>query len=110
MAELQGRLATVESRLAEGPRGAPDAPAEPVEAALVSWALSRQLAEVLNQGKPARTKALLRILIGEIRVVSPTDILPTYRVPEVRIPEDLVGDTGLAPTLVPSCVSQRNDD
>ena len=98
MAELQGRLATVESRLAEGPRGAPDAPAEPVEAALVSWALSRQLAEVLNQGKPARTKALLRILIGEIRVVSPSDIRPTYRVPaDVRIPEELVGDTGFEP-------------
>ena len=81
MPELQGRLATMESRLAEGPRGAPDAPADPVGAALLSWALSQQLAEVLKQGKPARTKALLRILICEIRVGSPTDIVPTHRVP-----------------------------
>ena len=50
-------------------------------------------------GQRARTKTLLCVLIGEIRVVSPDDIRPTYRVPpEVRIPNDLVGEEGVEPT------------
>ncbi len=70
----------------------------PIEATLVSWALSQALDQVLKQGQRARTKALLRLLIGEIRVVSPTDIRPTYRVPAgVRIPEELVGEAGFEP-------------
>ena len=97
VAELQSQLAAIEARLAEAPRTSADPPADPVEAALVSWALSQKLAEVLKQGTLGRTKALLRILIGEIRVISPTDIRPTYRVPEVRVPEDLVGEIGLEP-------------
>ncbi len=98
LAELQAQLAAIEARLAETPRSDAGTPAGPVEAALVSWALSQALGEVLRQGQRARTKALLRLLIGEIRVVSPDDIRPTYRVPpEVRIPADLVGDTGFEP-------------
>jgi len=50
-------------------------------------------------GQRAWTKALLRLLIGEIRVVSPDDIRPTYRVPpEVRVPNELVGEEGVEPT------------
>ncbi len=46
-----------------------------------------------------RAKTPRRLLIGEIRIVSPTDIRPTNRVPaEVRIPDELVGDTGEPPT------------
>lgn len=64
----------------------------------MSWALSQALDRVLQQGPRARAKALLRLLIGEIRVVSPLGIRPTYRVPaEVRIPEELVGEGGLEP-------------
>lgn len=45
-----------------------------------------------------RTKALLRLLVGEIRVVPPDDIWQTYRVPAaVRIPEELVGEGGFEP-------------
>ncbi len=70
-----------------------------MEAALVSWALSQTLGQVLKQGPRARTKALLRLLVGEIPVVGPDDIRPTYRVPTaVRIPEDLVGEVGVEPT------------
>ena len=69
-----------------------------VEAAIVSWALSQALGEVLRQGQRARTKAHMRFLIGEIRVVSPDDIRPTYRVPAaVRIPEELVAEGGFEP-------------
>jgi site-specific DNA recombinase len=98
LAELQTQLAAIEARLAKALRPDAGTPSGPVEAALVSWALSQALGEVLRQGQCARTKALLRLLIGEIRVVSPGDIRPTYRVPAaVRIPEDLVGEGGLEP-------------
>ena len=93
LAELQGQLAAIEARLGATPAADPGPASGPVEAALVSWALSQALDQVLQQGQRARTKALLRLLIGEIRVVSPTDIRPTYRVPaDVRIPEELVGE------------------
>jgi hypothetical protein len=35
---------------------------------------------VFAQGEPEQTKALLRILIAELRVNSKTDIQPTYRI------------------------------
>ena len=99
LAELQAQLAVIEAHLAETPRSDAGTPSGPVEAALVSWALSQALGEVLRLGQRARTKALLRLLIGEIRVVSPDDIRPTYRVPpEVRIPNELVGEVGVEPT------------
>ena len=93
-----GKLAAIEARLAKAPHPDADSASGPVEAAIVSWALSQALGQVLRQGQRARTKALLRLLIGEIRVISPADIRPTYRVPvAVRIPEDLVGEGGLEP-------------
>ncbi len=99
LAQLQDQLAAIEARLAEAPRPDAGTPSGPVEAALVSWPLSQALGEVLRQGQRARTKALLRLLIGEIRVVAPDDIRPTYRVPAaVRIPKDLVGEVGVEPT------------
>jgi hypothetical protein len=55
---------------------------------------------MLPQGQRAHTRALLRLLVGEIRVVSPADIRPTYRVPvAVRTPEALVRETGVEPTI-----------
>jgi hypothetical protein len=39
-----------------------------------------------------RAKALLRLLIEEIRVVSPMDIRPTYRVPPMAVPADPPAD------------------
>jgi hypothetical protein len=98
LAELHTQLATVEASLAQSAQPSAASPSGPVEAAIVSWAVSQALGEVLRQGPHARTKALLRILIGEIRVVSPNDIRPTYRVPgAVRIPNDLVGEPGFEP-------------
>ena len=65
----------------------------------MSWGLSKALGEVLASTSPRLTKELLRVLIQEIRVVSPMDIRPTYRVPasEVRILEGLVGEPGFEP-------------
>jgi hypothetical protein len=72
--------------------------AAPVEAAIVSWALSEALGSVLRRTPVAATKALLRVLIEEIRFVSPEDIRPTYRVPmSVRTPNEVVGEGGFEP-------------
>lgn len=77
LAELHTQLAAIEARLAESPRPDAGSPAAPVEAAIVSWAVSQALGQVLREGPHARTKALLRLLIGEIRVVSrPTTFGP----------------------------------
>jgi exonuclease VII small subunit len=43
-------------------------------------AVADQLDKVIEQGEPEQTKALLRILIAELRVNSTTDIQPTYRI------------------------------
>src|ERR1700737_198943 len=39
-----------------------------------------QLGQVIASGDPDRAKALLRILIAELRVNSRSEVLPTYRV------------------------------
>ena len=45
-----------------------------------------------------RAKGLLALLIEEIRIVSPADIRPVYRIPgEVRILADTERETGLEP-------------
>ncbi len=94
---LQAQLDALNARLQEA---APPAlgPIAPVEAAIVSWALSEALGCVLRGTPVATTKALLRVLVEEIRVVSPEDIRPTYRVPmSVRAPSEVVGEGGFEP-------------
>jgi hypothetical protein len=52
---------------------------------------------------PARSKALFAQLIDGVRVVWGQDMWVPYRLrPEVRIPDGMVGDTGLAPARVTS--------
>jgi site-specific DNA recombinase len=97
LGELQSDLSAAEAALAQEPPAGPAAVS--VDTGLVSYGLSKALGEVLARRSPRLTKALLRVLIGEIRVVSPVDIRPTYRVPpdEVRILEGLVGEGGFEP-------------
>jgi site-specific DNA recombinase len=97
VSELQTELAEVETALAQQPTAGPAVAT--VDVGLVSWGLSKALGDVLASTSPRLTKELLRVLIQEIRVVSPMDIRPTYRVPaaEVRILEGLVGEGGFEP-------------
>ena len=89
MGALQARLDELEAELAAPAQ--PVASPAPVDAAEISWVLSEALAMVLRIVPAPRAKALLRLLIEEIRVVSPTDIRPAYRVPlEVRTPTEMV--------------------
>lgn len=55
-----------------------DIPATPDNAAL--RAVADQLGRVIAAGDPDQAKALLRILVAELRVNSRSEILPTYRV------------------------------
>jgi site-specific DNA recombinase len=102
---LQTELEAVEIALAQEPPV--EAPTDQVDVGLVSWALSEALGGVLAARSPRVTRELLRVLIKEIRVVSPQDIRPVYRVPpsEVRILEDLVELQGLEPWT--SCMPCR---
>lgn len=55
-----------------------EAPATPTSDDLA--AVADRLDKVIAQGEPEQTKALLRILIAELRVNSKTSIQPTYRI------------------------------
>lgn len=65
-------------------------------------AVADQLEQVLAQGEPERTKALLRILIAELCVNSKTDIQPTYRIvtPGVCATSEKVGRAGIEPATL----------
>jgi site-specific DNA recombinase len=77
---------------------AADTPTTPDAAALN--AVADQLRQVIETGDPDQAKALLRILIAELRVNSRSEILPTYRVgaPVVCAQTSSVELVGLEPT------------
>jgi|HubBroStandDraft_3_1064219.scaffolds.fasta_scaffold87209_2 hypothetical protein len=60
-------------------------------------AVADQLDHVIEHGEPEQAKALLAILIAELRVNSRNEILPTYRVgaPVVCAPNSSVEPTDL---------------
>jgi site-specific DNA recombinase len=76
---------------------APDASSSPDTSALV--AVADQLDLVLAAGAPQKTKALLRLLIKELKVNGRSEILPTYRIltPEVCATPSSVGAPGIEP-------------
>ena len=58
----------------------------PTDATASATPTTEALADVRKATPTPRSMALLRLLIEEIRVVSPMDIRPTYRVPAVPAP------------------------
>ena len=62
-------------------------------------AVADRLRDTLATGEPEQTKALLRLLIKELRVNGRSEILPTYRVvtPEVCATPSSVGAPGIEP-------------
>ncbi len=94
VAGLQARIQAIEDERAALPDGAAEPALSPDEIALISWSVSGALGEVLKQTPTPRTKALLRLLIEEIRIASPTDIRPTYRVPRAPLPPAVGADEG----------------
>lgn len=75
-----------------------DAPHAPDTAEL--HATANALEDAIRGGNPEHTKALLRVLIQELRVNSRAEILPTYRIatPMVCATNSSVELVGLEPT------------
>ena len=105
-AHFNERLTTLKARLealhdqdqALAHELAADAATTPDAAAL--HAVADQLDHTIEHGQPEQAKALLAILIAELRVNSRNEILPTYRVgaPVVCAPNNSVELVGLEPT------------
>ena len=74
-ARQQGDLRAQQAELADNHDEAAHTPT-PADLA----AVADRLDKVLARGEPEQTKALLRILIAELRVNSKTSIQPTYRI------------------------------
>ena len=79
LGRLQGRVADLRAQEAELAEITADDGADgPTSADLA--AVAQRLADVIADAQPEKAKALLRLLIAELRVHSKTDIQPTYRV------------------------------
>ena len=76
---------------------AADTPTTPDTATL--RAIAAQLDHVIANGEPEQAKALLAILIADLRINSRAEVLPTYRVgtPTVCAPTSSVELAGLEP-------------
>jgi hypothetical protein len=57
---------------------------------------------LIGSATPQQRKALIRLLIKELRVMSRKETLPTYKIPAlVRAPEGQVVPTGFEPVSPP---------
>jgi hypothetical protein len=67
---------------------------------VAEWA--RDLGVLIGSATPQQRKALIRLLIKELRVTSRKEILPTYKIPAlVRAPEGQVVPAGFEPVSSP---------
>ena len=87
---LMAEEAALRQQASEGVSEAPSA------ADVAEWA--RDLGAPLRAGTPQQRKALSRLLVRELRVMSREEILPTYKIPSlVRAPEGQVDPRGFEP-------------
>jgi hypothetical protein len=85
-AQIDSLIAEEASLAQQDSEGVPQGPSA-VEVA--DWA--RDLGTFLRAGTAHQRKALFRLLVRELRVISKDEILPTYKIPAlVRAPEGLV--------------------
>jgi site-specific DNA recombinase len=98
LSRLQTRLEDLRAQEAEL---APSSPHEPGHAPTPAdlTAVADQLEQVLAEGEPQNAKALLRLLIQELRVNGLAQIQPTYRLvtPAVCATSEKVERTGIEP-------------
>lgn len=99
VARLKDRIEALEAEeraLAQRPAEGYSEP--PTAADVAEWA--EGLEEFLRAGSAQQRKALLRMLVKELRVMSRELILPTYKIPAlVRAPEGQVELTGFEPAF-----------
>jgi hypothetical protein len=98
LTRLQARLDDLRAQEAELALAAPHEATHAPTPALVAE-VADLLEAVLDEGDPQKAKALLRLLIDELRVNSRAEILPTYRLvtPEVCAMSEKVGAAGIEP-------------
>jgi chromosome segregation ATPase len=99
LGRLQSRLADLRAQEAELAETTTDDAADaPTTADLA--AAAQHLEDVIADAQPERAKALLRLLIAELRVNSKTDIQPIYRIitPTVCATSGKVETVGIEPT------------
>jgi site-specific DNA recombinase len=98
LTRLQSRLDDLHAQEAELALAAPDEATHAATPALVAE-VADLLESVLDEGDPQKAKALLRLLIDELRVNSRAEILPTYRLvtPEVCAMSEKVERAGIEP-------------
>jgi site-specific DNA recombinase len=98
LSRLEARLEDLRGQQAELAPSTPDeAGHRPTPADLA--AVADQLERVIAEGEPQKAKALLRLLIQELRVDGRARIQPTYRLatPEVCATSEKVERTGIEP-------------
>ena len=100
---LQARLDYLHAQEAELALSAPDETAQAPTAADLA-AVANQLEHVIAEAEPQQAKALLRLLIEELRVNGRREILPTYRfvTPAVCAMSEKVGRAGIEPATLGS--------
>ncbi|HZO77013.1 MAG TPA: recombinase family protein [Solirubrobacteraceae bacterium] len=98
LTRLQARLEDLHAQQAELALAAPDEATHAPTPALVAE-VGDLLETVLGEGDPQKAKALLRLLIDELRVNGRAEILPTYRLvtPAVCAMSEKVGAAGIEP-------------
>ena len=101
LARLQSRLDDLRVQEAELSLAAPHEAAQAATAAEVAE-IANVLEAVASEGDPRKAKALLQLLIEELRVNSRAEILPTYRLvtPEVCAMSEKVGRAGIEPATL----------
>ena len=100
LADLQAKLDTLREQEQTLTAQLAD-PTEAFDPAALA-AVADRLRDTLATGEPEQTKALLRLLIKELRVNGRSEILPTYRVvtPEVCATPSSVGRAGIEPATL----------
>jgi site-specific DNA recombinase len=101
LTRLQGRLDDLRAQQAElAPAIRDEAIHAPTAAELAT--VADQLDKLLTEAEPQKTKALLRLLIQELRVNGRAEILPIYRVvnPAVCATSEKVGRAGIEPSTL----------
>jgi site-specific DNA recombinase len=98
LVRLQARLDDLRAQKAELSIQAPDEAAHAPTAADFAE-IANAIEAVAADGDPQKAKALLRLLIDELRVNSRAEILPTYRLvtPEVCAMSEKVEAAGIEP-------------
>ena len=100
LADLQAKLDTLREKEHELAGQLAD-PTDTLDPSALA-AVADRLRDTLAHGEPEQTKALLRLLIKELRVNGRSEILPTYRVvtPEVCATPSSVGRAGIEPATL----------